>query len=69
MSINQQEILNLSYSCAAAFSVWIPKALQTQQTADKLSLFELGQKHLTKDCLSSDPLIFKDIGTSKTNRL
>ena len=69
MSNNQREFLSLSYSCAAAFSVWIPKPLQTQQTAEKLSLVELRQKHLTKDCWSSDSLFCKDIGTSKTNRL
>jgi len=36
MSINRREFLSLSYSCAAAFSVWIPKPLQAQQTAGKL---------------------------------
>lgn len=69
MSINQREFSSLSYSCAAAFSVWIPKPRQTRQTAEKLPLVELRQEHLTQDCLSSDSLVCKDIGTSKTNRL
>ena len=69
MSSNQREFLSLSYSCAAAFSVWIPKPLQTQQTAEKLSLVELREKHLAQDSWSSDTLFCKDIGTSKTNRL
>ena len=69
MSINQGEFLSLSYSCAAAFSVWIPKPLQAQQTAGKQSLTELRQKHLTQGYWSSDSLFFKDIGTSRTNRL
>jgi hypothetical protein len=69
MSINQREFLSLSYSCAAAFSVWIPKPLQTRQNAGKLSLVELRQKHLTKDRWSSDSLFYKDIGDSKSNRL
>jgi hypothetical protein len=63
MSNNQREFLSLSYSCAAAFSVWIPKPLQTQQAAEKLSLVELRQKHLAKDCWSSDSLFCQDIGT------
>jgi hypothetical protein len=69
MSINQREFLNLSYSCAAAFSVWIPKPLQAQQTAGKLSPTELRQKHLTQGYWSSDSLFCKDICTSRTNRL
>jgi hypothetical protein len=69
MSINQQEFLNLSGSCAAAFSVWIPKPHQTQQTAQKLSLAELRQEHLSKCSRSSDSLFCKDIGPSKANRL
>ena len=69
MSINQQEFLSFPYSCAAAFSVWIPKPLQAQQTAGKLFLAELRQKHLTKGYRSSDSLFLKDIDTSRTNRL
>ena len=69
MSINQRDFLSLSYSCAAAFSVWIPKPFQTQHTVGKLSLEELGQKHLTKGYRSSDSLFYKQIGTSKTNQL
>ena len=69
MSINQQKFLSLSYSCAAAFSVWIPKPLQTQQTAEKMTLGKLKQKHLTRAYLLSDSLFCKDIGTSKTNRM
>jgi hypothetical protein len=69
MSINQREFLSLSYSCAAAFSVWIPKPLQPQQTAEKLSLEELRQGHLSKGDWSSDSLFCKDIGSSKANRL
>ena len=69
MSINQREFSSLSYSCAAAFSIWIPKPLQARQTAEKLSLVELRQEHLTQDCWSSDSLTCKDISTSKTNRL
>lgn len=69
MSINRQEFLSLSYSCAAAFSVWIPKPLQPQQTAEKVPLAELKQKHLTQNYWRSDSLFCKDIGTSKTNRL
>jgi hypothetical protein len=69
MSTNQREFLSLPYSCAAAFSVWIPKPFQTQQTTEKLSLAELRQKHLTQGYWSSDSLFFKNIGTSRTNRL
>jgi hypothetical protein len=69
MSINQREFISPSYSCAAAFSVWIPKPLQAQQTAGKLSLAELRQKHLAQSYWSSDSLFCKDIGTSRTNRL
>jgi len=69
MSNNQQEFLILSYSCAAAFSVWIPKPLHTQQTAERLSSLELRQKHLAQGYRSSDSLFCKDLGTSKTNRL
>lgn len=68
MSINRREFLSISYSCAAAFSVWIPKPLQTQQTAGKPSLAEQRQKHLTQGYWSSDSLFCKDIGTSRTNR-
>ena len=67
MSINQREFLSLSYSCAAAFSVWIPKSLQAQQNDGKLSLAEQRQKHLTQGNWSSDSLFCKDIGTSRTN--
>ena len=69
MLINRREILGLSYSCAAAFSVWIPKPLKAQQTAGKLSLVELRQKHLTQGFWSSDSLFFKNIGTPWINRL
>ena len=69
MSINQRELLSLSYSCAAAFSVWIPKPHQTQQAAEKLSLAELRKKHLSKGYWSSDSPFCKDIGPSKANRL
>ena len=69
MSINQRELLSLSYSCAAAFSVWIPRSFQAQQTAGKLSLAELRQKHLTQGFWLSYSLFCKDIGTSRTNRL
>ncbi len=69
MSINQRKVLSLSYSCAAAFSVWIPKPLQPQQTAGKLSLEEQRQKRLTKGYWSSDSLFCEDIDTPKTNRL
>ena len=69
MSVNQREFLSLSYSCAAAFSVWIPKPIQAQQTAGKLSLAELRQEHSSQSHWSSDSLFCKDIGTSKANRL
>jgi hypothetical protein len=69
MSNNQREFLNLSSSCAAAFSVWIPKPLHAQQTTGKLSPAELRQKHLTQGYWLSDSLFCKDIGTSRTNRL
>jgi hypothetical protein len=69
MSINQREFLSPYYSCAAAFSVWISKSLQAQQTSGKLSPAELRQKHLTQGYWSSDSLFCKDIDTSRTNRL
>ncbi|MFX0198144.1 MAG: hypothetical protein ACFFCW_18655 [Candidatus Hodarchaeota archaeon] len=69
MSINQRELLSLSYSCAAAFSVWIPKPLQPQLAAEKLSLAELKKEHLSKDYWSSDSPFCKDIGSSKANRV
>jgi len=69
MSIDQREFISPSYSCAAAFSVWIPKPLQAQQNDGKLSLAEQRQKHLTQGYWSSDSLFCKDIGTSRTNRL
>ena len=59
MSINRREFLSLPYSCAAAFSVWIPKSLKPQQTAGKLSRAELKQK----DYWPPDSLSCKDIGT------
>ena len=69
MSINQREFSSLSYSCAAAFSVWIPKPRQTQQAAEKLSLAELRQEHLSKGYWSSESLFCKDSDPSKANRL
>jgi hypothetical protein len=65
MSVNQREALSHSYSCAAAFSVWIPKPLQAKQTPGKLSLKKLRQKHLAQGYWSADSLFYKDIGTSK----
>jgi hypothetical protein len=69
MSTNQRKSLNLSYSCAAAFSVWIPKPLQDRQTDGKIPREELRQIHLKKGFWSSDSLFYKDIGSSKMNRV
>ena len=56
MSINQQEFLSIYNHCAAAFSVWIPKPLQSQQNNGKLFLAEHRQKHLTKGYCLPDSL-------------
>ena len=69
MSINQRESLNISYSCAAAFSVWIPKSLKGRQTAGKVSGGELRQKHLTRGFWSSDSPFYMGIGSSKTSHV
>ena len=69
MSVNQRESLNISYSCAAAFSVWIPKPKKDGQTAGKLSREEMRQKHLTQGFWSSNLPFYMDIGSSKTNRV
>jgi hypothetical protein len=67
MSIDQGEFLSPSYSCAAAFSVWIPKPLQAQQKAGRLSLAEQRRKQLTQGYWPPDSLSFKDFDTSGTN--
>ena len=69
MPINRQKSFSVSYSCAAAFSVWIPKSSQAKQNDRNLSLAEERQKHLTQDSWSSDSFICKDIVTSRTNWL
>ena len=69
MLVNQRESLNLSYSCAAAFSVWIPKPIKDGHTAGKLSREEMRQKHLTQGFWSSDSPFYMDFGSPKTNRV
>jgi hypothetical protein len=69
MSINQRESLNISYSCAAAFSVWIPKPIQDRQTAGKQSRDEMRRKHLTQGFWSSDSPFYMGVGSSKTSHV
>jgi hypothetical protein len=69
MLVNQRESLNLSYSCAAAFSVWIPKSLQDRRNTGKQAREELRQKNTRQDFWSSDSLFYEDIGNYETNRV
>jgi len=69
MSANQRKSLNLSYSCAAAFSVWIPKPLKGRKTAGKVSGEELGQKQLTQGFWLSVSPFYMDIGSSKASHV
>ncbi len=69
MSANQRESLNFSYSCAAAFSVWIPKPPREQHNTWKQAGEELRQKHITQELWSLDSLSYTDIGSSKKNHV
>lgn len=67
MSLNQREFIDITYSCAAAFSVWIPKPPQAQKNKGKKSLDQQRQEHFIQDCRSSDSLYYEDTSTVIAN--
>jgi len=68
MSLNSQEQLSASYSCAAAYSVWIPKPPEEQKNEREISPEKRKRKYLIQGYCAADSYYGKNIGTPKTNR-